>query len=124
MTAPPQVLGCLTELSGEDITAIVQARRELSEETRATTAWLATMEVISFETYQQVAPFITVRGRQFTIESIGYADHVGAVSRLQVVVEMRGSLAQVLYYRDLTKLGAVFPIRENEEEYGFGGFDG
>lgn len=124
MTAPPQVLRCLAWLSGEDIGAILQTRRELPEEARATTAWLVTQEVISLETYQKIAPLITARGRQFTIQSIGYADHLGAISRLQVIVEMRGSLGQVLYHRDLTRLGAVFPVRENEEEYGFGGFDG
>ena len=124
MTAPPQVLRCLAWLSGEDIGAILQTRRELPEEARATTAWLVTQEVISLETYQKIAPLITVRGRQFTIQSIGYADHLGAIARLQVIVEMRGSLGQVLYHRDLTKLGAVFPIREDEEEYGFGAFDG
>ncbi|NIQ98758.1 MAG: hypothetical protein GTN78_00935, partial [Gemmatimonadales bacterium] len=83
--------------------------------------WLLAEGVLSPETYAEIAPYITVRSLQFTIESLGYADHVGAISRLQVVVEMRGPVPQVLYYRDLTRLGAVFPIREDEQEYGFGG---
>ncbi|MCP4245450.1 MAG: hypothetical protein GY778_00220 [bacterium] len=124
LTAPPRVLRLIPGLGGEEAGAIVQARGELTEEAAATTAWLVTQGVVSLETYQRIAPYITVQGRQFTIESIGFADHVGATTRLQVIVEMRGTLGQVLYYRDLTKLGTVFPIRENEAEYGLGGSDG
>jgi hypothetical protein len=121
MTAPPQVLRCLTDLTGEEIGAIIATRAELSEEDRASTAWLVTHEVLSLEKYQALAPQITAQGLQFTIESLGFADHVGTITRLQVIVEMRGPMAQVLYYRDLTSLGSVYPIREGEEEYGFGG---
>ena len=32
-------------------------------------------------------------------------------TRLQVVVGMRGPLAQVIYNRDITKLGLAYPIR-------------
>ena len=121
LTAPPQVLSCVPGLTGDDVAAIVQIRADLSEEEQVSTAWLVTREAVSLETYQQAAPYITVRGRQFTIESLGYADHIGTIYRLQVMVEMRGPVPQVVYYRDLTPLGAVFPIREGEGEYGFGG---
>lgn len=124
LTAPPQVLRSIPGISGEEVAAIVQNRTDLSDEERLTTAWLATREAVSVETYVQIAPYITVRGRQFTIQSLGYADHVGMIYRLQVMVEMRGPVPQVVYYRDLTSLGAVFPIREGEGEYGFGGTSG
>ena len=32
------------------------------------------------------------------------------MTRLQVVVEMRGPVAQVMYYRDNTHLGTNYPI--------------
>ena len=117
------LIGGLTvdELPGEAVGAIMGARGELSEDEQFSTAWLVTHEILTLEQYQQVAPQITAGGVQFTIESLGYADHVGMVTRLQVIVEMRGPMAQVLYYRDLTSLGAVYPIREGEAEYGFGG---
>jgi len=124
MTAPPQVLRCLTDLTGEQIGAILETRVAVLPDDAATTAWLVTQQVLDLETYQKVAPLITSRGRQFTIESIGYADHIGTVCRLQVVVEIRGPMGQVLYERDLTKLGSVFPIRKDEEEFGFGGHNG
>ncbi len=124
LTAPPQVLRTLPALTGEEVAAMVGARAELTDQERVSTAWLLTKEVVSPEHYGEIAGLITVRSIQFSIESLGFADHVGAVSRLQVMVEMRGPVPQILYYRDLTSLGAVYPIREGEAEFGFGGQDG
>lgn len=67
-------------------------------------------------TYVAVAPLITARAQQFSIESLGYADHLGMVTRLHVVLDTVGPLAQVVYYRDLSHLGATFPIREEDKE--------
>ena len=41
---------------------------------------------------------------------------MGMVTRLQVVVEMRGPLVQAVYHRDLTHLGGHYPIREDDLE--------
>ncbi len=121
LTAPAEVLRCLDGLPEEAIGAIIGMRPELTQEEQFSTAWLVTREILTLEQYQQIAPRITASGLQFTIEALGYGDHVGTVARLQVIVEMRGPMAQVLYYRDLTSLGAVYPIREGEAEFGFGG---
>jgi hypothetical protein len=98
------------------VEAIVAKRPSLDDEKRATTAWLVTEEVISLETYDRIAAQITARGQQFTIESLGYADHAGMVTRLQVVVDMMGPVAQTIYYRDISYLGGHFPIREADKE--------
>lgn len=115
-TAPPLVLRCIRGLSAEQVATIVEMRGSLDAEAQATTAWLVTHEVVDKETYAKVAPRITARGQQFTIESLGYADHIGMVSRLQVVIDMAGPIAQTLYYRDLTQLGGHYPIREEDLE--------
>ncbi len=115
-TAPPAVLQCLDGLSGAQIEAIVAKRPSLDPATKATTAWLTTEEIVDLETYEKIAPKITARGQQFTIESLGYADHHGMVTRLQVVVDMVGPMAQTIYYRDVTYLGGHFPIREEDKE--------
>ena len=52
----------------------------------------------------------------FTIESIGFSDDSGLYTRLQVIVDMRGPLAQIVYYRDLTKLGLSYPVYGEEGE--------
>lgn len=115
-TASERVLHCLAELADEDVAAIVAARGELDSATKATTAWLVTQEILPLEKYIQVAPKICARGTQFTVESLGYADHVGMMTRLQVIYDMRGPLAQTIYYRDITNLGGSFPIREGQQE--------
>lgn len=116
-TAPGLVLRCINGLTDEQIKGILETRDSLSAEDQSTTAWLVTEKVLDLETYVRIAPQITARGQQFTIDSLGFADHVGMVTRLQVVVDMVGPIAQTIYYRDLTKLGAQFPIREEDKEY-------
>ena len=91
-------------------------RRTLNAEEKATTAWLVISEVLDLSTYEQIEPLITARGQQFMVESLGYADHIGTVTRLQVIVDMVGPIAQTMYYRDLTKLGGHYPIREEDLE--------
>ena len=115
-TAPFLVLKCIQGLSEEQIAGILATRDALDSEVKATTAWLVTEDVLSLEKFIEIAPLITARGTQFTIEALGYADFMGMVTRLQVVVEMRGPLVQAVYHRDLTHLGGHYPIREDDLE--------
>jgi hypothetical protein len=115
-TAPRVVLRCIEGLTGEQIEAILERRGRVSPERRATTAWLVAEEVVDLETYEVIAPLITARGQQFTIESLGYADHIGMMTRLEVVVDMVGPIAETVYYRDVTYLGGHYPIREEDLE--------
>ena len=115
-TASSLVLHCIDGITDEQVASILSARDELSAEEKATTAWLVTQDVMTLDQYEQVAPMLTARGQQFTIQALGFADHVGMVTRLQVVVDMLGPVAQTVYYRDLTSLGGHFPIREEDEE--------
>ncbi len=115
-TAPAPVLRCLVGLTEEQIANIVATREILASEDKQTTAWLATEEVVDLDTYEMISPQITARGQQFTIEALGYADHIGMVTRIQVIVDMVGPIPQPVYYRDLTKLGGHYPIREEDLE--------
>ncbi len=115
-TAPALVLRCIDGLTEEQISAILEARGGLDPETMGTTAWLVTEEVVDLGTFERIAPQITARGQQFRIESLGYAEHIGMVTRLEVVVDMLGSIAETVYYRDLTYLGGHYPIREEDLE--------
>ncbi len=115
-TAPREVLRCLPGLTGEQIEAIVTARESLDAETLATPAWLMTEGILELDAFDAIASSITSRSQQFTIESLGYADHMGMVTRLQVVVDMVGPIAQTIYYRDLSYLGGSYPIREEDRE--------
>ncbi len=115
-TAPRLVLRCIADLSEDQVEAILESRERLSSEAKETTAWLLMEEAVDLATFELVAPAITARGQQFTIESLGYGDHIGMVTRLQVVVDLVGPIAQTIYYRDLTYLGGHYPIREEDLE--------
>jgi DNA uptake protein ComE-like DNA-binding protein len=115
-TAPRQVLECLGELNGEQIQSILALRETLDAETLSTPAWLVTAGAVDVETFDKIATNLTSRGQQFSIESLGYGDHIGMVTRLQVVVDMVGPIAQTIYYRDLSYLGGSYPIREEDKE--------
>ena len=115
-TAPRQVLECLGELNGEQIQSILALRETLTAETLSTPAWLVTEGAVAVETFDKIASNLTARGQQFSIESLGYGDHIGMVTRLQVVVDMVGPIAQTIYYRDLSYLGGSYPIREEDKE--------
>jgi hypothetical protein len=109
-------LECLGELNGEHIQSILEMRESLDAETLSTPSWLVTNGVVDVETFDLIASYLTSRGQQFTIESLGYGDHMGMVTRLQVVVDMVGPIAQTIYYRDLSYLGGSYPIREEDKE--------
>ncbi len=115
-TAPRAVLKCLPGLTEDQIDAIVAARDSLDAEALSTPAWLITEGVLELDAFDAIASSITARCQQFTIESLGYADHMGMITRLQVVVDMVGPIAQTMYYRDLSYLGASYPIREEDKE--------
>ena len=120
-TAPRAVMECVAArsdvpLTADQISAILEVRDTLSAESKESTAWLVTSEVIDLETYDAIAPLITARSQQFMIESLGYADHIGMVTRLEVVVDMVGPIPQTIYYRDISEVGANFPIREEDVE--------
>ena len=68
----------------EDVQSIIGVRDSLGAEDKLTTAWLVIHGAVTLETFDLVAPWITTRGRQFTVESLGYGDHIGMVVRLQV----------------------------------------
>lgn len=111
VTAPPRVLRCIENLAPEKIALILQKRVAVAQPMKSTTGWLVAEKILSAVEYRSIRHQITARSRQFTIESIGFADHTGVFTRLQAVVNMRGPLAQIIYNRDITKLGLAYPIR-------------
>lgn len=115
-TAPPIVLRCIPSLSETKIPLIVQKRNELSGFTRSSVGWLVNEKILDADEFKAVQEFITARGRQFTVESIGFADHTGVFTRLQAILDLRGPLSQIVYYRDISKLGLAYPIRGREGE--------
>ncbi len=84
-----------------------------------TPAWLVTSGALTPEKFALASNLVTTRSIQFTVDAIGFADHVGAATRLQALIEIRGQLAQVKYYRDISSLGLGFPVWDDQRSEGF-----
>ncbi|HON68232.1 MAG TPA: type II secretion system protein GspK [Phycisphaerae bacterium] len=117
-TAPVEVLQSLIGMTLEEAQAIVARRRTMSGQDKMTPAWVVTTGVLSPEKFAVLSNKLTARSIQFTADVIGFADHVGTFRRLQVVVEMRGHMAQIRYYRDISSLGIGYPVKDDERSEG------
>ena len=118
-TAPREVLALVDGLAERDAEAIVSARRELRNEDMNSPAWLLTQGVLDEATFRRILDRITTKSSVYRIESVGYADHLGVVERLMMVIQMRGPIPQVLYYRNLNNLGTAYtPHGEERRELG------
>jgi type II secretory pathway component PulK len=117
-TAPAIVLKSIG-LPDEVVQTIVTTRLELEDEPKQTPAWLISAAEVPRDIFAAAGPYITARAYQFTVECVGFAEHNGAFSRLEAIVELRGKASSVQYLRDLTSLGIGYPVRL---EYGEGSF--
>lgn len=108
-SAPPIVLQSLPGLEEEDVLLLLEARAELPQEDRTNLGWVAS--IVGKEKFTRIAPLLTVRPMRFHVESVGYADHFGTMTRLEAILEMRGPVAQIIYLRDLTNLGTSYPVQ-------------
>jgi len=124
-TARKAVLQVLPQLSDEEVDAILDERE--TEETEgekpriADRTWVydvlqgSGMEKLA--KYQALEPFITVRSWQFTVQAVGVVPGRGALARFVAVLDRSSSPIRVLYWKDITGLGAAFrpPTREEWE---------
>jgi type II secretory pathway component PulK len=107
-TAPREVLALIPGLSAAEADAIAAARKELRSEDKSTPAWLLTQGVLDETKFRQILNQITTKASMYRIESVGYADHIGVISRVMMVIQMRGPIPQVMYYRNLDRLGVAY----------------
>lgn len=117
-TAPPQVLMSIVGMTREEADAIVARRNQVEGIEKRTPAWLVANGALQPERFAVLCNQFTGRSIQFTADVIGFADHTGTARRIQAVVEMRGHMAQIKYYRDITGLGLGFPVKDDERSEG------
>ncbi len=107
-TAPRTVLKTIGLLTDKEIEGIISLRNRLDKETTKTIAWLVTQNVMDIDKFKKVAPILTARSYQFSVETIGYCDNIDIQVRLQAVIELRLPKIQYLYYRDMSRLGRAY----------------
>jgi type II secretory pathway component PulK len=133
-TAPARVLKTLPALTDQEVESIISTRKNLSSAQKASFAWLATGGALDdFRKFGLICNKITAKPCQFSINVIGFADHVGTTKRIQAVVDFAPNMSmdvfqamsnmgsqlqpKVLtkYYRDITPLRIGYPLTEDAE---------
>lgn len=107
-TAPREVIATIDELTEADVDALVAVRQTLAPEDKSTPAWLVTSGVLDEYTFRRILDKVTTKSNIFRIEAVGFGDHIGTIERHLTVLEMRGPIPQVLYYRNLNPLGTAY----------------
>ena len=95
--------------------AIVSARAGLTEESMQSTAWLFADRIVEAEEYREIAPHLTARGFQYSFRVIGYGAKTGQYRMLEVVIDTVGGEPEIVYLRDITRLGPPFPLIDSNE---------
>jgi len=111
------------KLSPEQAATIVAQRQQIAGDQKTSIGWLVANGALDAETFALVSNMLTTRSIQFSADVIGFADHTGTFKRFEVVVEMRGHLAQIVYFRDISSLGAGYPVWNDEQSEGLS-YDG
>jgi len=124
-SAPVEVLSALLgPLDANLADQIVASRRNRTTEDPArtspgTAAWLYAEKLVGAEKFKQIAPLLTGRGFQYRVQVVGYGVTSGQFRVLEAIVDLAGGSPQIVYLRDLTRLGLPFALAgENEEVRG------
>ena len=110
LSANVEVLSMLGNIDVDLASRIVDARVMVAPEDAATTAWLVTGDVVSAETYRQIAPLLTSRSFQYRIRVVGFGVPSGRYCVLEAVVDLADGRPRIVYLRDLTRMGLPFAV--------------
>ena len=114
-TAPTAVLLTLPNLTDSDVQAIVDHRPNPSDTDPPdpiyqTPAWLITEANFSPQKVQALDRYITARSQIYRVQSMGYFEGGGPVSRVEAIIDTNAGRPRVVYWRDLTELGRGFNL--------------
>ena len=116
-TAPAEVLAALPDIDTGLASRIVDSRRDLDSQTKATIAWLYAEGVVDEPTFKDIAQRLTARSYQFRIQCIGFGWPSGQFRILEAVVNFGMGRPRITYLRDITRLGLPAAI-DIEKELG------
>jgi type II secretory pathway component PulK len=109
-TASQTLMACLPGLTADDVSAAVSARANLTPGSPeyTTGAWLVTQAGMKPELFTQLAAYVTGATMTYRVQSIGYFARGGPVGRVEAVIDTNNGQPRIVYFRDLTDLGAGF----------------
>ncbi len=109
-TAGAQVLQAVPGIDGALAEMIVSTRRNLAADRLASLAWLHTENLVDAAKFREIAPYLTVRGRQFSFRVVGFGSKSGRYRVVEAVIDTDAPSPRLLYLRELTRLGPPFPL--------------
>ncbi|MGE3315557.1 MAG: hypothetical protein AB7O26_10615 [Planctomycetaceae bacterium] len=77
-------------------------------DSHGTSGWLLVEGLADVATMKQIDKYITARGDVYRVQSVGYFDAGGPATRLEAVFDATALPPKVLFFRDLTELGAGY----------------
>lgn len=114
-TASARVLQTVPGISEGKAESIVQHRESLTAEQKNSVAWLFADAVLTAAEFKQAAPHITARSLQFRFNVLGYSLPSGRYRAYEVVIDAADKAPQIIYLRDITKLGLPFALPAADE---------
>lgn len=77
-------------------------------------AWLYTRANLSLAKIRRLDPILTGRTQVYRVQSVGYFDRGGPMSRVEAVIDTNQGRPRIVYWRDLSELGRGFNFSGNE----------
>ena len=114
-TAPADVLAQVVGIDEALANTIASVRQGLSPESSRTIAWLLEEQLLDPPQFKQIEPRISARSFQFHVQVIGYSLPSGRYCVLEAIVDLIGPAPQIIYLRDLTRLGIPYHFNPQQE---------
>ncbi len=116
-TASRAVLATLPGIGEDAADRIIGARSSLDASRRNTPAWLYTEGILGREQFVEAYPYVTSRGFQYRVRSVGFHHPGGQFCVIEAVIDLARPSAGIFYLRDLTRLGMPVPLDVETREY-------
>ncbi|MFH1269182.1 MAG: hypothetical protein ABIK89_25925 [Planctomycetota bacterium] len=111
--APRTVLANIPEMTSEIAEEIISRRvpdRAAADSDHRHETWILAEGIVTLDQMKSLMPFVTAGGKVFRAQVVGYFDEGGPASRIEVVLDASKSPAQLILWRDLSHLGAGYPL--------------
>jgi type II secretory pathway component PulK len=104
-TASQTVLNCLPGLNTAQVAALIAYRAGQTANPPTTISWLTASGVLDNPTAMNVGPYVTVRSYQFSADVVSLGRLGRGMRRDLFVIDTASGSPQVIYHRDLGRLG-------------------
>jgi type II secretory pathway component PulK len=115
LTAPKTVLACLPGLTEADVQSIIDSRPSTAtggqqDLAHQTPAWLMFDAKLPVDKMRALERYVTARTQVYRIQSLGYFDEGGPMSRVEAVVDTNDGKPRIIMWRDLSDLGRGYDL--------------